>query len=92
MADKLKDTLASITSVQITFCEQHLASFVASPPGSKLGVALTTKENCRLTACVVLSRMTRTVGTSNFSPAFSSLRVPLTCASSRQPGRSLRSS
>ncbi len=43
MADKLKDTLASITAVQKTFCEQHLASFVASPPGSKLGFALTTK-------------------------------------------------
>ena len=33
MPDKLKDTLASITAVQKTFCEQYLASFVASPPG-----------------------------------------------------------
>jgi hypothetical protein len=43
MADKLKDTLASITAVQKTFFEQHLASFMVSPPDSKLGFVLTTK-------------------------------------------------
>jgi hypothetical protein len=43
MTDNLNGTLASIVAAQKIFCEQHFASFVASPPDSKLGFALSTK-------------------------------------------------
>jgi len=35
--------LTAITTAQRTMCEQYAASFVAAPPNSKLGLALTTK-------------------------------------------------
>jgi len=43
MADMSNGPFTSITTAQRKMCEQYAASFVAVPPGSKLGLALTTK-------------------------------------------------